>query len=57
MAFIDRLQTGQHQNLIALRAVVNFHQIYFEYLNLPQLGEEGFDEGRTGWGDNSAVPD
>jgi predicted unusual protein kinase regulating ubiquinone biosynthesis (AarF/ABC1/UbiB family) len=44
LAFTDRVQTGQHQNLMALGAAVNFHRIYYPYLNLPQLGDEGYAE-------------
>ncbi len=44
VAFTDRVQTGHHQNLIQLRAKVDFSGIYMSYLNLPQLGEAGFEE-------------
>ncbi len=44
MAFIDRMQTGQHQNLMELRAVIDFSSVLFTYLDLPQLGEAGFEE-------------
>jgi predicted unusual protein kinase regulating ubiquinone biosynthesis (AarF/ABC1/UbiB family) len=45
MAFTDRVQGGHHQNLIDIRAVVDdFHDLYFSYLQLPQLGDEGFEE-------------
>lgn len=44
IAFTDRVQTGHHQNLIQLRAKLDFSGIYMPYLNLPQYGEDGFDE-------------
>lgn len=44
MTFIDRMQTGQHQNLMELRAVIDFSGIFFSYLGLPQLGEPGYEE-------------
>lgn len=44
VAFTDRVQTGHHQNLIELRSVIDFSKIYLSYLNLPQLGEDGYEE-------------
>ena len=40
----DRAQTGHYTNMKDMRARFNMHRVYRDYLALPQLGDEGFEE-------------
>jgi hypothetical protein len=41
--FTDRAQTGHFMNLMKIRTCFNIHRIFDHYLELPQLGDEGFE--------------
>lgn len=42
--FTDRAQTGHYTNMKDMRARFNMHRVYRDYLALPQLGDDGFEE-------------
>lgn len=42
--FTDRAQTGHYTNMKDMRARFNMHRIHRDYLEMPQLGEPGFEE-------------
>jgi predicted unusual protein kinase regulating ubiquinone biosynthesis (AarF/ABC1/UbiB family) len=42
--FTDRAQAGHYTNMMSIRSRFNMHRIYRDYLNLPQLGDDGFEE-------------
>lgn len=42
--FTDRAQGGHYTNMMNIRCRFNMHRIYLRYLNLTQLGEDGFEE-------------
>ncbi len=41
--FTDRAQTGHFMNMMKMRTCFNIHRIFNHYLELPQLGDEGFE--------------
>lgn len=42
--FTDRAQTGHYTNMKDMRARFNMHRVYRDYLAMPQLGDEGYEE-------------